>query len=123
MPPDIDRPTTEARSPARVDRARITPRERDDTGIEWTPAPGTSHLESFRHYDARKYKLLRRSEIHVRFRNGSEYVYYSQDHERFAQIFALMSSAAHPGQIRNTMLNDCSYEKRVSGTRKVRRRG
>lgn len=74
----------------------------DETGLPWTPAPSTSHLEAFRFYDRRKFKLLKRSEIHVRFKATptqprTEYRYYSTDDETFTRIFAEMQRAHHPG--------------------------
>lgn len=90
-------------------------RERDATGIEWTPAPASSHLESFRFYDHRKYRLLKQSEIHIRFRDGSEYVYYSSDANAFANIYGKLTTEAHPGKVVWQFLRDrFAYKKLVA---------
>ena len=78
-------------------------REQDQTGIAWRPAPRESHVDAFRFWDARKFRLLRlttgKSEIHVRFKTGAEYAYYSPSHDQFVSIFSDLLSDRHPGQV------------------------
>lgn len=84
-------------------------RERDATGLPWHPAPETSHVESFRFYDQRRFKLLTRSEIHVRFkaqrrrdgslRKATEYRYFISDPVMAASIFFELLGHDHPGMV------------------------
>lgn len=80
-----------------------------DTSLELTPAPSTSHLEGFIHYDRRK-KGVRsnaggnRSAILVRFRAtkyspASDYLYLFSDHSNAAGWFRRLKAAPRPGQL------------------------
>lgn len=111
--------------PAGIARPGISPlkihgttRDRDVTGIQWQPAPATSHLEAFRFYDHRAYKLLKQSEIHIRFRDGSEYAYYSPDADAFAEIYEFLRTAPHPGEVVWALLRSLFPYKELVGPRK-----
>lgn len=78
-------------------------RDVDKTGLGWNLAPKESHVEAFRFYDARKYRLLLRtsgkSEIHVRFKTKAEYAYYSPSHDQFVLIYKKLLADRHPGKV------------------------
>ena len=98
-------------------------RQQDETGTPWRPAPRASHVDAFRFYDARKFRLLRvttgKSEIHVRFKTGAEYAYYSPSHELLASIFVELASNPHPGQVIWQRLRaKFQYRQLVAGTKK-----
>lgn len=99
-------------------------REKDDTGLPWHDAPAASHVESFRFYDQRKYRLLATSEIHVRFKprqrkDGSvipmtEYVYLIGDAVTASRIFFDLLGAEHPGEvIHRQLINKYRYRQTV----------
>lgn len=97
-------------------------RVRDGTGVAWEQAPAGSHVDAFRHYDARKLRLFRLqgrpSEIHVRFNDGSEYAYYIADHDAAANIYAIMAVDAHPGAVIHRLLKGRYPYKQLVARRK-----
>lgn len=86
-------------------------READLSGKPWEPAPSDSHVQEFRHFDARDHTFLKKfgerggaSQIHVRFRPQGkrpmkEYVYFFADHAEAARVYAELRAAASPGEV------------------------
>lgn len=92
-------------------------------GGAWSPAPTESHVDEFAFFDARIFETelvtdgdwyaMPQSEqerimtiaqagesiIKIRFRDGSEYEYYSTDHDRMESIFDLLNASSHPGAV------------------------
>jgi hypothetical protein len=83
--------------------------EVDTGGIPWEEAPATSHCHSWRYYDTREHRFLKRfpsatgrgrSELHVRFKNedGSppHYVYFFDSPEAGKTILEKLQGSPHP---------------------------
>jgi hypothetical protein len=77
-------------------------------GGEWIQAPSTSHLEAFQFLDGRNSRLIRTSTMRasdwvslltVRYKDGSEYQFWTKDHDRLEFIYLMMVDAEHPGEI------------------------
>lgn len=101
--------------------ARDTPLDTEPSasGLPWQSAPGTSHVHSFRFYDARKYSFLRKfgdeavkgqSQLQVRFKHPksgavqSEFWYFFPDHNAGLAVYDEMKAAAQPGTVVNERL-------------------
>ncbi len=104
------------------DRTTVRP---STGGPDWTPAPASSHVDSFRFFDARKRGFgldgKGNSRIAVRFKpNGkqfrvTEYDYFFSDHAVAEAVWNMLINAAHPGVIVQEVLiaNKVPYNRRA----------